>query len=153
MKKIALFPGSFDPFTKGHESVLRKALPFFDEIVVGVGVNTSKNSFFSVASRINHIQSIYHTDSKVKVQEFNQLTVDYCKELHASCIIRGLRDTKDFEYEKSIAQINLQIAGIETLFFLTDVALAPVSATIIRELAKNGGKIDLFVTNSHLLVK
>lgn len=152
MKKIALFPGSFDPFTKGHESVIEKALPLFDEIVIGVGVNSSKNYHYSLESRLAHIQSIYNGISKIKVQVFKKLTVDFCKDIQADFILRGLRDTNDFEYEKSIAQMNLKLSGVETVFFMTDPAVAPISATIVREIVKNGGNIDQFVTKSEILV-
>ena len=134
MKKIALFPGSFDPFTKGHESVIAKALPLFDEIIIGIGINSSKNYYFD-------------TD-KIKVQTYQKLTIEFCKDVHATYILRGLRDTKDFEYEKAIAQMNLQLSGIETVFFMTEPSVAPINATIVREIARNQGDISPFV--SHL---
>jgi len=152
MFKKVLFPGSFDPFTKGHESVIQKALPLFDEIVIGVGVNSSKNYFFDLETRLAHIRSIYQEEPKITITTFFMLTVDYCKEIEAQYILRGLRDTNDFEYEKAIAQMNLNLSGIETVFFMTDPAVAPISATIVREIAKNGGNIDAFVTNSKFLV-
>jgi pantetheine-phosphate adenylyltransferase len=152
MKKIALFPGSFDPFTKGHESVIKKALPLFDEIVIGIGFNTTKTPHFSIDSRINQIESIYANEPKIVVNSFRKLTVDFCKDINSTFILRGLRDTKDFEYEKAIAQMNQQLAEIETVFFITDPVVSAISATIVREISKNGGIIDQFVTNSHLLV-
>lgn len=152
MKKIALFPGSFDPFTKGHESVIEKALPLFDEIIIGLGVNSNKQSYFELKNRLAHIRSIYDDEKKISVQTFHKLTVDFCQDIHASFILRGLRDTNDFEYEKAIAQMNLSMSGIETVFFMTDPAVAPISATIIREIARNHGNIDAFVTNPDLLV-
>jgi pantetheine-phosphate adenylyltransferase len=151
MKRV-LFPGSFDPFTKGHESVIQKAIPLFDEIVIGVGVNSSKNYLFDLETRLKHIKSIYKNQPKVRVETFFKLTVEYCKDIDAQYILRGLRDTKDFEYEKAIAQMNLHLSGIETVFFMTDPAVAPINATIVREIAKNGGKIDAFVTNPEILV-
>ncbi len=152
MKRIALFPGSFDPFTKGHESVIKKALPLFDEIVIGVGFNTTKTPHFTLDSRINQIESIYAGESKIVVNSFQKLTVDFCKDINATFILRGLRDTKDFEYEKAIAQMNQQLAEIETVFFMTDPVVSAISASIVREISKNGGIIEQFVTNSHLLV-
>ncbi len=152
MKKIALFPGSFDPFTKGHESVIAKALPLFDEIVIGVGFNSTKQPFYKLESRLEHIQAIYAGEPKISIQTFQKLTVDFSKEIGAAYILRGLRDTKDFEYEKAIAQMNLQLAGIETVFFMTDPAVSAISATIVREIKKNGGVIDQFVTKSSILV-
>lgn len=152
MKKIALFPGSFDPFTRGHESVISKAIPLFDEIVIGVGVNSSKTYYFELEKRLKQIESIYANEPKIRVETFFKLTVEFCKDLDANYILRGLRDTNDFEYEKAIAQMNLQLSGIETVFFMTDPAVSPISATIVREIAKNGGKIDAFVTNATILV-
>jgi pantetheine-phosphate adenylyltransferase len=152
MKKIALFPGSFDPFTKGHESVIHKALPLFDEIVIGIGINTSKNYFFELEKRKNQIEHIYKDVSTIRVTTYQKLTVEYCQEIDARYILRGLRDTNDFEYEKAIAQMNLQISGIETVFFMTDPAVAPISATIVREIARNNGAISSFVSLSELLL-
>lgn len=152
MKKIALFPGSFDPFTKGHESVISKALPLFDQIIIGVGVNSTKNSYFELEKRLKHIEAIYEGQPKIQVQTFQKLTVDFCKDVNAGFILRGLRDTKDFEYEKAIAQMNLKLSGIETVFFMTDPEVSAISATIVREISKNGGIIEQFVTKSTILV-
>lgn len=152
MKKIALFPGSFDPFTKGHESVIAKAIPLFDEIVIGIGINSSKNYFFSLENRLKHIQSIYASVPTIRIETYQKLTVDFCTDIDAKYILRGLRDTNDFEYEKAIAQMNWNLSGIETVFFMTDPAVAPISATIVREIAKNNGTIDAFVTNASILV-
>lgn len=152
MKKIGLFPGSFDPFTKGHEIVVHKSLPLFDEVVIGVGVNSTKSYLFSLESRIAHIKALFADSPKVRVEQFQKLTVDFCKDIHASHIIRGLRDSKDFQYEKSIAHMNKSISGIETVFFLTDQEYSAINASIIREIHKNGGPIDSFVTNPQMLV-
>ncbi len=152
MKKIGLFPGSFDPFTKGHEIVVRKSLPVFDEVVIGVGVNSQKNYMFSLESRINHIKALFADSPQVRVEQFQKLTVDFCKDLGASYIIRGLRDSKDFQYEKSIAHMNKSISGVETIFFLTDQEYSAINASIIREIYKNGGQIEAFVTNPEMLV-
>ncbi|MBP6460182.1 MAG: pantetheine-phosphate adenylyltransferase [Crocinitomicaceae bacterium] len=152
MKKIALFPGSFDPFTKGHESVIQKALPLFDEIVIGIGINTSKSYFFELEKRKAHIEQIYASFPSVKVTTYQKLTVEYCKDIDAKYILRGLRDTNDFEYEKAIAQMNLQISGIETVFFMTDPAVAPISATIVREISRNNGDITPFVSHFEQLI-
>jgi len=152
MKKIAVFPGSFDPYTKGHESIVEKALGLFDEIVIGIGDNLTKNYMFDLDTRIKHIQSIYENYDRVSVVVFQGLTVDFCKSIGAQYMIRGLRDTKDFEYERNIAQMNLKISGIESVFFMTVEEYASVSSTIIREIHKNGGNIDLFVTNAEKLV-
>lgn len=153
MKKIAVFPGSFDPYTKGHESIVEKALGLFDEIVIGIGDNLTKKYMFDLDTRIKHIQSIYKNEKRVKVFVFQGLTVDFCKEIGAKYMVRGLRDTKDFEYERNIAQMNLMISGIESVFFMTVSEYAAVNSTIVREIHKNGGNIDLFVTNAKNLVK
>ena len=100
MKRIGLFPGSFDPFTKGHEAVVKKALLLFDEVIIGIGTNTSKNYLFSLEKRKEHIRSLFPDESNVKIETYQKLTVDFCKEIGAGYIIRGLRDSKDFEYEK-----------------------------------------------------
>ncbi|MBX2950646.1 MAG: pantetheine-phosphate adenylyltransferase [Crocinitomicaceae bacterium] len=150
--KRGLFPGSFDPFTKGHEVVIKKALHLFDEIVIGVGVNSTKNYLFDTDKRLFHIRSLFENEPKVKVEVYNKLTVDFCKDIDAQFIIRGLRDSKDYEYERSIAHMNLSISSIETVIFLTDPEYSAISSTIIREIHRNGAAIDKFVTNPHLLV-
>jgi pantetheine-phosphate adenylyltransferase len=148
--KIGVFPGSFDPFTKGHESVVHTALNFFDEVVIAIGMNTKKSSYFSLEKRKKHIESLFL--DRVKVVDYQGLTVDFCKNNHSDVIIRGLRDTKDFEYEKSIALMNRDLAGIETLFLLTDIKYSHVNSSIIREVFTNGGDISSFVTNAEILV-
>lgn len=150
--KRGLFPGSFDPFTKGHEVVIRKALQLFDEVVIGVGVNSTKNYMFETEKRLNHIRSLFQDEPKVRVETYNKLTVDFCKDIDAQFIIRGLRDSKDYEYERSIAHMNRSISTIETVIFLTDPEFSAISSTIIREIHRNGASIEQFVTNSELLV-
>lgn len=150
--KRAVFPGSFDPFTKGHELIVKKAMQLFDEIIIGVGQNSSKIPLFELNKRLTHIQSLFGLDEKVKVMIFNGLTVEFCKEQGAQYIVRGLRNSNDFEYEAAIAQMNLDLSGVETVFLLTDPKFAAVSSTIVREIYKNGGAIEKFVTNQHLLV-
>jgi len=150
--KRGFFPGSFDPFTKGHEVVVKKALSLFDEIIIGVGENSSKIPLFDIEKRLTHIKSHFSENDKVKIVVFKGLTVEFCKAQNAQFIVRGLRNSNDFEYEAAIAQMNLDLAGIETIFLLTDVKYAAVSSTIVREIYKNGGEIKHFVTNSELLV-
>ena len=152
MKKIGLFPGSFDPFTKGHEAVVRNALNLFDEIIIAIGVNSSKNYLFELEKRKNHIRSMFENDSRLRIETYSSLTVDFCKEIGATHIVRGLRDSKDFEYERSIAHMNTTLSGIETVFLLTNQEYAAINATIVREIFKNNGDISLFVSNANLLV-
>jgi pantetheine-phosphate adenylyltransferase len=151
MKK-GLFPGSFDPFTKGHEAVVLKAMDLFDEIIVGVGVNSKKNYLFTLEKRIAHIQSLFVHHPKISVLTYQKLTVNFAKEIGASHIIRGLRDSVDFEYEKSIAHMNNAISGVETVFFLTNQEHSAISSSIIREMYINHADISPFVTRPELLV-
>lgn len=152
MKKIGVFPGSFDPFTKGHEAVVHSALNLFDEIVIAIGVNSSKSYLFDLEKRKSHIRSLFEHESRLRIETYSCLTVDFCKEIGASHIVRGLRDSKDFEYERSIAHMNTSLSGIETVFLLTNQEYAAINATIVREIYKNKGDISLFVTNANLLV-
>lgn len=152
MKKVACFPGSFDPFTKGHEDVVQKGLGLFDEIVICVGVNSSKTSFFSLEKRLEHIQSCFSDSTKVRIVTYSKLTVELCKDEGCTHILRGLRDTKDYSYEMPIALLNRTMSGIETVFLLPDPTFIGINSSIIREIYKNGGKIDAFVTNASKLV-
>lgn len=152
MKRIGLFPGSFDPFTKGHEAVVRKSLTLFDEVIIGVGINSKKTYLFDLDKRMEHIRMLFSDTDKVRVEKFQCLTVDFCKEIGAQFIIRGLRDSKDFQYEKSIAHMNNSISGIETVFFLTEQIYSAINSSIIREIHLNGGPINDFVTKPELLV-
>ena len=152
MSKIALFPGSFDPFTKGHESIVSQSLEIFDEIIIGVGVNTEKKYLFDLDKRIQHIQAIYNRKNRVSVASYHGLTVDFCKAKSASHIIRGLRNNIDFEYEKSIAHMNKSMSDTQTIFLLTKEELSSISSSIVREIHKNGGDLSLFVTQPELLV-
>lgn len=148
----ALFPGSFDPFTKGHEHIVRKGIALFDEVIIAVGVNTSKVYTFDTEKRLKHIQALFENDPQVKVVSYNSLTIDLCREVGANHIIRGVRDSKDFEYERSIAQMNKDLSGVETILFYTDPEYAAVSSTIIRELFKFNTDISPFISRLDLLV-
>lgn len=152
MKKIAVFPGSFDPFTKGHENIVRRCLPLFDEIIIAIGVNETKKYFFKSESRLAHIQSLFTDAPKVKIENFNKLTVDFCKDKMAQYLIRGIRNTTDADYERSIAQMNFDLGGIETIFLMSNPTLSPISSTIVREIKKNKGDISKFVTNAEQLI-
>lgn len=151
--KRACFAGSFDPFTKGHEDIVRRGLGLFDEIVIAIGQNSTKTSYFSLDSRIAHIQALFTDMPQVKVKQIHSLTVDFCREQHCTHILRGLRDVKDFLYEQPILYLNRDMSGIETVFLMPAPQLLAINSTIIREIHKNGGMIDSFVTNIDLLVK
>lgn len=151
MTTKACFPGSFDPFTKGHEDVVRRGLTLFDEIVIAVGHNTSKTNLFSIEARIKHIESCFDSP-KITVVQFSGLTIEFCKATNCTHILRGLRDTKDFSYEVPIALLNRDMAQIETVFVLPDPTLFAINSSILREIHKSGGKIDQFVTNVETLI-
>lgn len=145
MKK-AIFPGSFDPFTIGHESIVLRALELFDEIIISIGYNSEKKSFFTVENRIKIIEEIFKDEQRVIVKKYNKLTVDFCNELNIKFILRGLRTASDFEYERAIAQMNhLMKNNIETVFLLTEAKHTPVSSTILREILKYDGDICKFI--------
>jgi len=148
--KVGIFPGSFDPFTKGHESIVRTALDFFDEIIIAIGVNSKKTAYFSTDKRIAHIKSLFK--ERVSVVDYEGLTVDLCRKYSSPIILRGLRDSKDFEYEKSIAFMNRDLANFETIFLLTDIHFSHINSSIVREIHSNGGDISSFVTNANILV-
>ncbi|MEO9532929.1 MAG: pantetheine-phosphate adenylyltransferase [Crocinitomicaceae bacterium] len=152
MKRIGVFPGSFDPFTKGHEDVVRRFVPLFDEVIVAIGENSSKKYMFSLESRKKQIESLFESDDSVSVEVFHTLTVEFCKEKSAQYLLRGIRNAVDADYERAIAQMNFQISGIETLFVMCDPAYSPINSSIIREIKKNKGDISKFVTNDELLI-
>ncbi len=144
--KRAVFPGSFDPFTVGHESVVKRALSFFDEIIIGIGYNSEKKGFFSAENRIKIIEKVFESDSRVFIKKYNKLTVDFCKDENVKFILRGLRTAADFEYERAIAQMNKFLdEGIETVFLLTEAEHTPVSSTVLREILRYGGDVSKFI--------
>jgi pantetheine-phosphate adenylyltransferase len=146
MKKIAIFPGSFDPITKGHVSVIKRAIPLFDEIIVSIGINSSKQYMFPLDQRKEWIDAVFVDEPKVRVQTYSGLTVDFCKKVNANYILRGLRTSADFEFEREIAQVNKMLtAGIETLFLLTEPEFTPISSSIVREVFRYGGDISSLV--------
>lgn len=150
--KTVVFPGSFDPFTKGHEYVVKKALEIFEEVVIGIGINTSKKYLFSIEKRISQIESIYKENPKVKIRTYDGLTTKFCKSIDVSHIVRGLRNTIDFEYEKSIAEMNFTLDKIDTVFFISRDDIGAINASIVREIFKSKGRIDSFVSCSEKLV-
>jgi pantetheine-phosphate adenylyltransferase len=145
-ENIAVFPGSFSPFTLGHQYVINRALPLFDKIIVAVGSNPSKEYFFSELQRISWIESIFKNEPKIEIRKYDGLTVDFCKNIKANFILRGLRNSKDFDYEKEIAQVNQTLNNeIETIFIITSSKYSHISSTLVRDVAKNGGDISKFV--------
>lgn len=144
-KRIALFPGTFDPFTIGHESLVKRGLTVMDEIVIAIGVNDSKKSFFSVEKRIQMISELYADNPQVSVESYNTLTVDFANKIGAKYILRGIRSVIDFEYEKSIADMNRTISEIETFVLFTEPSLSHVSSSIVRELMQFGHDVSEFI--------
>lgn len=145
MKKTAFFPGSFDPFTKGHEDIVTRGLTIFDEIIIGIGHNASKERYFPLEKMIAWIEETF-VGKPVSVVSYNDLTANVAKDMDASSLLRGLRNTTDFEYENSIAQVNRYLVeGMETVFLITSPHLAPISSTIIRDLHRYGTNIDEFL--------
>ena len=145
--KIAVFPGSFDPLTKGHEDVILRALPLFDKIIIAIGLHHEKNGFFSIEQRKLFIQNCFQ-NSSIEVQTFTGLTGDFCKKNHADYIIRGIRNGIDFEYEKDMAQNNKKIFNIDTLFFISNPELSHISSTIVRDLLKHNGDISSLIPDN-----
>ncbi len=144
--KIAVFPGSFDPITRGHESIVKRALSFFDEIIIGIGQNTGKHYYFSQDRREHFIKNVFAGESKIKVMHYSGLTVNFCKEINANYILRGLRTSADFEFERAIAQMNRTMAPeIETVFLVSDPALSHISSTIVRDILLYNGDVSAFV--------
>jgi pantetheine-phosphate adenylyltransferase len=149
MKRIAVFPGSFDPFTIGHEAIVIRALGLFDEIIIAVGANALKKSYFSLKTRKKMISKVFHNEPRVKVDHYEGLTVDYCKRNGAKYILRGLRTSADFEFERAIAQINRAMASdIESVFLLAVPEHTPINSSIIRDIIRSGGDASMFVPAS-----
>lgn len=149
MKRIAVFPGSFDPITKGHESIIRRALPLFDEIVVAIGENAEKKSFYPIEKRVKWVQDVFQAVPQVTVESYRGLTVDFCRQKNAVYILRGLRTSADFEFERSIGQINKKLyPGIETVFLLTTPEFTALNSSIVRDILRNGGDPSQFVPDA-----
>jgi pantetheine-phosphate adenylyltransferase len=152
MKRKAIFPGSFDPITKGHENILQRALPLFDEIIIAIGKNSSKQNYFTLEQREKWIRQVFSAEPKVSVETYTGLTIDFCKKMNASYILRGLRTSADFEFEKAIAQNNKTMAPeIETIFILPIPELSAINSTIVRDIVRNGGNAQPFVPEGVIL--
>ena len=143
--KRALFPGTFDPFTLGHDSIVKRTLAFMDEVIIGIGINESKRCLMPVEKRIASIGKLYADEPRIKVMPYQGLTVDFAAEQGVNCIVRGIRSVKDFEYEESIADINRKLSGIETVFLFTEPDLASVSSSVVRELLHYGKDVSVFL--------
>jgi len=144
--KIAVFPGSFDPITIGHESIIRRALPLFDKIVVAIGENSEKKTLFCLEKRIEWLKKTFADNKNIEVDSFQGLTVDYCRRIGAEYILRGLRTSADFEFERSIGQVNKQMFNeIETIFLLTTPEQTAVNSSVVRDIFKHGGDIKPFI--------
>jgi len=143
--KRAIFPGTFDPFTIGHYSIVKRALTFMDEVIIGIGINENKKTYFPVEKREEMILSLYRNDPRVKVLSYDCLTIDFANNVDAGFIVRGIRTVKDFEYEETIADINRKLAGVETILLFTEPELTCISSTIVRELLTYGKDISQFI--------
>ncbi len=144
-KRIALFPGTFDPFTIGHQSIIARALNLFDEIIISIGINDSKRTFFTLDERVRMISRLYKDNPQVSVSAYDYLTVDFAKEKDARYILRGIRSVNDFEYEKTIADVNRSISGVETVILFTEPEFTHISSTIVRELIRYNKDVTGFV--------
>lgn len=143
--KKAIFPGSFDPFTVGHESIVNRGLEVFDHIVIAVGVNSDKHCLFKAQQRVDFIKTVFADEPRVSVETYDGLTVDFARQLGCSHILRGLRTSADFEFERAIAQVNRQMTGIDTVFLLTTPEHTPVNSTIVRDILRHGGDASIFL--------
>ena len=146
MEKIAIFPGSFDPFTVGHESIVKRALPLFEKIIISIGHNINKEYYFPLEKREEWIKKVFKDNSKVEVKTYRGLTVDFCRKVKAGYILRGLRTSSDFEYERAVGQMNKAMyPEIETVFLLTMPQHTAINSTIVRDIIRYGGDASLFL--------
>lgn len=149
--KTALFPGSFDPITIAHVDILTRALPLFDKIVVGIGVNSSKQGFLSIEKREAIVRSVFAAHQNIEVQLYEGLTIDFCKKINAQYMVRGVRSVADFEYEKAIAQINqTMMPEVETIILLSKPEYSAISSTIVRDILRYHGDVSNFLPKQAL---
>lgn len=151
--KRALFPGSFDPITLGHQDIIKRGLKVFDEVVVAIGINADKKYMFSLEQRMKFIEDTFKDEPKVKVMTYKGLTIDFCKEIDAQFILRGLRNPADFEFEKAIAHTNRKLSKIETVFLLTAASTSYISSSIVRDVIRNNGDYTVLVPESVRVLK
>jgi pantetheine-phosphate adenylyltransferase len=144
----AIFPGSFDPITLGHEDIIKRGVHLFDEIIVAIGINAEKKYMFSLEQRKHFIEEAFKGEPKVKVVTYEGMTVDFCKEIDANFILRGLRNPADFEFEKAIAHTNRKLTKIETVFLLTAASTSFISSSIVRDVIRNKGNFSILVPDS-----
>lgn len=146
MNKIAVFPGSFDPITRGHESVILRALPLFDTIIVAVGENSGKSGYFPLEKRMVWLRKLFANEPRIRVESYSGLTIDYCQEVGAGYILRGLRTAADFDFERGIGLMNrAMMPDLETIFLLSTPEYSALSSSIVREIHRNGGDISRFI--------
>lgn len=145
MEKLAIFPGSFDPFTVGHEDVVKRGLSLFESIVIAVGYNANKKDYYPLDDRMQWIRDVFANDARVTVEKYEGLTVDFAKEIGATHILRGIRTSADFEYERAIAQVNKAMSNIDSVFLLTTPEHTPVNSSIVRDILKHGGDASMFL--------
>ena len=144
----ALFPGSFDPITLGHYDIIKRGVHLFDEVIVAIGVNSEKKYMFSLEERKQFLEESFKDEPKVKIMDYTGLTIQFCKEVNAQFILRGLRNPADFEFEKAIAHTNRKLSKIETVFLLTAAKTSFISSSIVREVIKNNGDYTVLVPDS-----
>lgn len=143
--RTAIFVGTFDPFTIGHDAIVHRALPLFDRIVIGVGINERKQTTGTADDRAENIKQLYADEPKISVETYSDLTVDFASRVHAQFIVKGVRSVKDFEYEREQADINRQMTGIETVLLLAEPHLASISSSVVRELKRFGKDVSEFL--------
>lgn len=151
-RRIALFPGTFDPFTLGHQSLVKRVLTCADAVVIAIGINEKKQTYYTLEQRVEAIRNLYADEPRVKVITYSGLTVDVAQQEGASFILRGVRSVIDFEYEKAIADVNRQLTGIETLLLFTEPAYAHISSSVVRELLHFGKDVSAFLPKKETVV-
>ncbi len=146
MKKIAVFPGSFDPITTGHEDLVKRAVPLFDKIIVAVGVNSQKKYLYPLEQRLEWLEQVFAKEDSVEVAHFEGLTANFCNSVGSNYLLRGLRNASDFDYEKTISQLNYIVGeGLETIFLISKPEFSHISSTIVREIIKGKGDVSSFI--------